>query len=315
VISLLKLTPYPGDIAAPSPNHGARKAHAIEGIVLHATEDGGDESRSLSWLRSPKSGASCHLLVARSGRVVRLVGDQQRAWHAGASLWRGQRDVNSITLGIEIANRNDGEPYTAAQYDRVADIVAHYCRQGLSLNAVVSHGEIAPGRKTDPAGWDWQRFRLLVNAQLQPPAAQVTPVPRPTATTPRRVVPLGTPVAPPAAAPAELPLPTRHLSAPAASRAAAKHPAKPLLRSRTIWWNALTVLAAIAAIVGETLHLAFWVGFTVPERVTVWALFVVGVINIVLRFWTTQPICTTEPVPPPRGYYAGGTLAENQLRR
>jgi len=97
VITLLKLSPYTGDLVAPSPNHDARKAPAIEGIVLHATEDGGDEAYSLAWLRSPKSRVSCHLLVTRGGRVTRLVGDRQRAWHAGLSNWHGTSDVNSIT--------------------------------------------------------------------------------------------------------------------------------------------------------------------------------------------------------------------------
>jgi len=169
VITLTKLRPYTGDIVAPSPNHGARRAQVIEGIVLHATADAGDEAGSLSRLCSPESRASCHLMVSRSGEVTRLVGDRQRAWHAGGSQWRGKRDVNSVTLGIEIANRNDGEPYTDAQYGRVAEIVAHYCRQGLSLDDVVGHWEIAAGRDADPLGWDWDRFRALVQHQLRAP--------------------------------------------------------------------------------------------------------------------------------------------------
>src|SRR5688572_944273 len=155
MITLLNITPYTDAIVAPSPNHEARRAPAIEGIVLHATADEGNEAGTLSWLRSPRSRVSCHLVISRTGVATRLVGDQQRAWHAGASWWRGTSDVNSITLGIEIANRNDGEPYTDEQYRRVADIGAHYCRQGLSLNDMVSHGAIAEDRRTDPFGWDW----------------------------------------------------------------------------------------------------------------------------------------------------------------
>ena len=169
MITLLQLKPYTGDVVAPSPNHGARRAPLIQGSVLHATADEGNEALTLSWMRSPKSRASCHLLVSRAGRVTRLVGDQQRAWHAGIARWRGTNDVNSITLGIELANRNDGEPFTDAQYGRVADIVAHYCRQGLSLDDVVGHWEIAAGRDADPLGWDWDRFRALVQHQLRAP--------------------------------------------------------------------------------------------------------------------------------------------------
>jgi N-acetylmuramoyl-L-alanine amidase len=169
VITLKKLRPYTGDFVTRSPNHGARNAPVIQGIVLHATADEGDEALSLSWMRSPESRVSCHLLVSREGQVTRLVGDRQSACHADGASWRGTSDVNSVTLGIAIANRNDGEPYTDAQYGRVAEIVAHYCRQGLSLDDVVSHGEIAADRKTDPLGWDWDRFRAMVQHHLRAP--------------------------------------------------------------------------------------------------------------------------------------------------
>jgi N-acetyl-anhydromuramyl-L-alanine amidase AmpD len=291
MITLLQLRPYTGDEddAAPSPNQDARFAGAIEGIVLHATADAGNEAGTLSWLRSPKSRVSCHLLVSRTGRVTRLVGDQQRAWHAGVSWWRGTSDVNSITLGVEIANRNDGEPYTDAQYRRVAEIVAHYCRQGLSLEDVIGHEAIADDRRTDPLGWDWGRFRTMVQDQLRAEdvegrrrlmydrrsgeavASGAHPKKRvPSSTSPKQRVP---------------PITT----------------GKPVLCSRIIWLNGLTVLAAGSVIVGETLDLAFSVGITVPETITMWALFCVGLVNIVLRFQTTCPIGSSEcadPLPP-----------------
>jgi hypothetical protein len=273
VIKLPNIMPYSGDEVAPSPNHGVRRTPFIAGIVLHATEDGGNEFRALAWMRSPRSRVSCHLVVGRNGHVTRLVGDQQRAWHAGASQWRGTKDVNSITLAIEIANRNDGEPYTDEQYNRVAEIVAHYCRQGISLDDVVSHAIVAPGRKTDPFGWDWYRFRILVEAQLQPVEFPVVNA------LPSRLPPAVAAVAPHAPAPARRP--------------AVFASAKPVLHSRTFWLNVLTVLAAGGAIVGQMLDLAFWVGLPLPEEVIMWALFGVGALNIVLRFSTTRPLCMT----------------------
>ena len=169
MIALTKLRPYTGDVVLPSPNHDARDAEAIEGIVLHATADDGDEVLAQSRMGSAESRVSCHLLVSRNGQVVRLVGDRQRAWHAAGALWRGTSDADSVTLGIGISNRNDGEGYTDAQYQRVADIVAHYCRQGLELEDVVSHADIAAGRDAGPLGWDWERFRGLVQHQLKAP--------------------------------------------------------------------------------------------------------------------------------------------------
>ena len=262
MIPLLHLTPYAAAFEAPSPNHDARHATALQGIVLHATADAGDEAGALAWLRSPKSKVSSHLLVGRTGDVTRLVGDQRRAWHAGRSWWRGTSDVNSITLGIEIANRNGGEPYTNAQYLRVAEIVAHYVRQGLPLDDVVSHQAISQERATDPMGWDWARFRGLVQQRLQ-------------------------------------------TSAPAKPRAAVllKPEPKPAIRSRTLWINGLTVLVTAALIVSEILKLAFSIGITLPSQITLWALFFLGVVNIILRYQTSCPIgetCGDGTIPVPK---------------
>ena len=284
MITLLKLSPYTGDVAAPSPNHDARQAPTIEGIVLHATEDAGDEALSVSWLRSPKSRVSCHLLVSRTGRVTRLVGDRQRAWHAGVSWWHGTADVNSITLGIEIANRNNGEPFSDAQYDKVADIVAHYCAQGLSLSDVVSHAQIAEGRKTDPFGWDWDRLRTDVHERLWLSAPRPTvvatlpaPLPNAVATTAVRVVPAPLP---------KVTMPTK--------RPAPVTTPKHVLRSRTLWLNAAMVLAAGGMLTGDALNLAHTVGIHLPEYITKWALFVIGVVNIILRLRTSQPLICSE---------------------
>jgi N-acetylmuramoyl-L-alanine amidase len=284
VITLLKLRPYTGDKVAPSPNHGGHRAPMIQGIVLHATADEGDEALSLSWMRSPKSHVSCHLLVGRSGRVTRLVGDQKRAWHAGVAWWRGTSDVNAITLGIEIANRNDGEPFTRAQYRRVADIVAHYCRQGLSLDDVVSHGEIASGRKTDPLGWDWDHFRSMVQYRLRP-----APAPPPRAA-PTHAVEAGDEGL------ADLTTTELPMVASAEQRAPVVAMPKRALYSRTLWINGMTVLAAGGMLASQTLELANTVGITVPEVLTKWALFGVGLVNIVLRLRTTQPLTCNQGV-------------------
>jgi hypothetical protein len=296
VIPLLKLTPYIGATVAPSPNHGARRAPAIEGIVLHATDDAGEEARTLSWMQSPRSQVSCHLLVSRSGEVTRLVGDQQRAWHAGLSTWRGTSDVNSITLGVEIANRNDGEPYPDAQYVRVAEVVAHYCRQGLTLDDVVGHADIAPGRRTDPFGWDWERFRTMVLDLLhgEDPDGRRAIYDRRSA---ERVVAEGAAAVRTGAVPADALSSTRasapgsKVTAAAAQRQPANGiPAKPVLCSRTLWLNGLTVLATGSLIIGESLDLAFAMGLSFPQEITMWILFAVGVVNIALRFQTICPV-------------------------
>jgi N-acetyl-anhydromuramyl-L-alanine amidase AmpD len=310
MIALLTLRPYASeaDVVVPSPNHGERKAPAIEGIVLHATADEGNEAGTLTWIVSPKSGVSCHLLVSRDGRVTRFVGDQQRAWHAGKSWWRGTSDVNSITLGIEIANRNDGEPYTDEQYCRVAEIVAHYCRQGLTLDDVVAHSDIAAERRTDPLGWDWNRLQCMVQEQLRPaevalPAAYDRRSSERMAAenaveVPATVVNTETPAAPRTTGSYVTPPPEEIAAAPARrispASMQAPRPSRPVLKpmrcSRTLWANALTMLAAGSVIISESLDLATSVGLTVSERLTMWALFAAGFVNILLRLDTSCPV-------------------------
>lgn len=171
MIPLNELMPFRADREALSPNHNERTGKVLRGIVLHATADGGSEAGSLAWLQNPSSKVSAHLLFHRDGTVTRLVPDARRAWHAGVSEWRGIRDVNGCCLGWEIANRNDGrERYTDAQYRMLCLAAAHYCRQGLTVEDVVGHAEISPGRKTDPLGFDWSRFVSGVVALLAAPA-------------------------------------------------------------------------------------------------------------------------------------------------
>lgn len=290
MITLLNLVPYTDASVAPSPNHDARKSPAIHGIVLHATADSGNEAGTMSWMQAAKSGVSCHLYVNRGGQVTRFVGDHQRAWHAGKAWWRGTSDVNSITLGVEIANRNDGESYTDSQYSRVAEIAAHYCTQGLDLDDVVGHGSIAEDRRTDPQGWDWDRFRTLVLNLLQPLDVEgklLNAYDRRTGR--KRESGSGKPQA----------LQRVSSSAHPASRIP-HHDMKPVLCSKTIWLNGLTMLAAGTVLIGDFMDLAFEVGMTVPEEITMWLLFGVGVVNIVLRFRTSCPIgtCECEEHPP-----------------
>lgn len=162
-----RLRPAPADRGRASPNQNARprSTPGLSCVVLHATADGGSEAGAEEWLTEPRSRASAHLHLRRDGMVVRLVPDARRAWHAGVSRWRGRDDVNGFSLGWELANRNDGrEAYTEAQYATVIRLAAHYVAQGLPLDAFVSHAEVAlpAGRKTDPAGFDWERFRAGV---------------------------------------------------------------------------------------------------------------------------------------------------------
>lgn len=133
----------------PSPHFNARK-QAPRIIVLHATA-GKTDAGDVSWLESPKSKVSYHAVIGRDGTLYTLVNPKHRAWHAGVSEWKGVTDVNGIALGLAWCNRHDGtEPLTATQIQTARAVLAMWLRQYPKLEAIVTHGEIAPGRKTDP---------------------------------------------------------------------------------------------------------------------------------------------------------------------
>jgi AmpD protein len=111
---------------------------------------------------------SAHALVRRDGAIVQYVPFGERAWHAGASQYRGRSTCNDFSVGVELEGTDD-TPYTEAQYQRLAALAAALLAAYASLSAehIVGHSDIAPGRKTDPgAAFDWPRFRALLSERL-----------------------------------------------------------------------------------------------------------------------------------------------------
>jgi AmpD protein len=111
---------------------------------------------------------SAHALVRRDGAIVQYVPFGERAWHAGASQYRGRSTCNDFSVGVELEGTDD-TPYTEAQYQQLAALAAALLAAYVSLSAehIVGHSDIAPGRKTDPgAAFDWPRFRALLSERL-----------------------------------------------------------------------------------------------------------------------------------------------------
>jgi len=107
---------------------------------------------------------SAHVLVRRDGQLIQFVPFAQRAWHAGKSNWCGREGCNDFSIGIELEG-TDEVPYEAAQYQALAALTGALCRAypSLSVERVVGHSDIAPGRKTDPGdSFDWPRLRALL---------------------------------------------------------------------------------------------------------------------------------------------------------
>jgi AmpD protein len=104
---------------------------------------------------------SAHFLVRRDGQVVQFVPCNLRAWHAGASSWRGRERCNDFSVGIELEG-TDTRPYAARQYHRLARLV-RALRRRYPIAHLVGHCDVAPGRKTDPGpAFDWKRLRDLL---------------------------------------------------------------------------------------------------------------------------------------------------------
>ncbi len=97
---------------------------------------------------------SAHFLLRRSGELVQFVPMQLRAWHAGASRWRGRAQCNDFSIGVELEGVDD-DVFDARQYAALAALV-RVLRVALPIREVAAHSDIAPGRKADPGtAFDW----------------------------------------------------------------------------------------------------------------------------------------------------------------
>lgn len=142
-----------------SPNQGARRDGLRPSlVVLHFTGMASAEA-ALDRLCDPEAEVSSHYLICTKGLLYQLVPEEQRAWHAGAGEWRGEEDINSRSIGIELDNAGDhpfSEPLMASLETLLADILA---RHGIASHGVIGHSCMAPGRKADPGPrFDWARL-------------------------------------------------------------------------------------------------------------------------------------------------------------
>ena len=102
---------------------------------------------------------SAHYLIRRDGERVQFVPVERRAWHAGASSWRGRGRCNDFSVGIELEGADDAR-FEQAQYAALSELLIEL-RNQVPLRAVAAHSDIAPGRKTDPGPrFDWPRLLL-----------------------------------------------------------------------------------------------------------------------------------------------------------
>lgn len=139
----------------PSPNFDERRPGFV---ILHHT--GSDTAaRAIRILTDPSSRVSAHYVIGRDGRLVQLVEERSRAWHAGDSRWGGNADVNSSSIGIELDNTGD-EPFPGPQITALLALLSELRERYRIPDAnVIGHGDVAPGRKVDPSRYfPWKRL-------------------------------------------------------------------------------------------------------------------------------------------------------------
>lgn len=159
----------------PSPNFGPRPvASPTDLIVLHSISlppgrYGGEEvqqlfTNTLDWNAHPyfktigQATVSAHFYVRRQGELWQFVSCDDRAWHAGASHYRGRGDCNDDSIGIELEGL-EGGPFEQQQYEALAALCAAIA-QRYPIQHIAGHEHIAPGRKKDPgAGFDWRALQ------------------------------------------------------------------------------------------------------------------------------------------------------------
>lgn len=166
-----------------SENQGSRIRH----LVLHFTAEPFDRSFALL-TRADTGAVSAHYLVpdlndptfsGTSGRPLRLVAEERRAWHAGSSFWAGETALNNSSIGIEIVNQSTCDhrltvplpgpeadrchylPFPEAQLVEVIALTQEILARHPDIppERVLGHADIAPTRKVDPGPFfPWRRL-------------------------------------------------------------------------------------------------------------------------------------------------------------
>jgi N-acetylmuramoyl-L-alanine amidase len=146
-----------------SPNHDARSGGApVDILLLHYTGMQTAQA-ALDRLCDPAAKVSCHWFVDEGGRVVSLVDENRRAWHAGSACWAGETDINARSVGIEIVNPGHEFGYRAFPNAQIDSVIA-LCREILARHPipperVLAHSDVAPARKEDPGElFPWDRL-------------------------------------------------------------------------------------------------------------------------------------------------------------
>jgi N-acetylmuramoyl-L-alanine amidase len=158
----------------PAVNFEPRRGNRVPSILLLHYTGVETAEKAICWLTCSESRVSCHYAVDDAGRITQMVAESMRAWHAGEASWKGERDINSMSIGIEVHNPgyelgypDFPEAQIAAVEALCRDIVA---RHRIRPECVLAHSDVAPTRKKDPGEkFPWDRLaRAEVGHWIEP---------------------------------------------------------------------------------------------------------------------------------------------------
>lgn len=140
-------------INSPSPNFDDRGAAPIDILLLHYTGMR-TAAEALARLCDVHAKVSAHYMIDEDGTVFALVPEDKRAWHAGAACWRGARDINARSIGIELVNPGHEFGYRTFPRAQISSLITLakdiLARCGIAPARVLGHSDVAPARKSDP---------------------------------------------------------------------------------------------------------------------------------------------------------------------
>ncbi len=171
-------TPLVGKVKA-SPNFGERRNGLLPSILLLHYTGVETAAKAIDWLTTPESQVSCHYAVDEAGVITQMVAEDMRAWHAGESVWAGEMDINSISIGVEI--HNPGHEWGYVDFpDIQMHAVEALCldiigRRRIRPERVLAHSDVAPRRKQDPGEkFPWPRLaRAGIGHWIEPEPVDV----------------------------------------------------------------------------------------------------------------------------------------------
>tara|TARA_Y100000768_G_scaffold81555_1_gene58080 strand:- start:242 stop:991 length:750 start_codon:yes stop_codon:yes gene_type:complete len=149
-----------------SPNFNDRKSKKVLFIIIHYTALN-NFNEAISYLCNKNKKVSSHYLISQSGDIYYLVDEKKRAWHAGLSFWDGHKDLNSLSVGIELdfSDKKKNKHYSKKMINSLINLIK-YLKKKYNINKsnILGHSDIAPFRKIDPGRkFPWNR---LINSQL-----------------------------------------------------------------------------------------------------------------------------------------------------